>query len=94
MTILAHLLLCITRQRPGVDTIRGDSAAEREVVRCYGLPDFVSKAFEQDPLDASVARFESIRKETALNSPAARLATVVLPVPGKPLSEISMGVSL
>jgi len=47
MTMLAHLLPCITRQRPGVDTIRDDGAAEREVVRCYGLPDFVSNAFDR-----------------------------------------------
>jgi len=38
MTMLAHLLPCITRQRPVVDTIRDDGAAEREVVRCCGCP--------------------------------------------------------
>jgi hypothetical protein len=46
MTMLAQLLPCITRQRPGVDTIRDDGAAEREVVRCYGFPDFVFNAFD------------------------------------------------
>ena len=56
MTMLAHLRPCITRQRPGVDTIRDDGAAEREVVRCYGLLDFVSNAFDRKTLDASVAR--------------------------------------
>ena len=35
------------RQRPGVDTIRDDGAAEREVVGCYGLADFVSNAFDR-----------------------------------------------
>jgi hypothetical protein len=43
MTMLAGLLPCITRQRPRVDTIRDHGVAEREVVRCYGLPDFVSE---------------------------------------------------
>jgi hypothetical protein len=36
MTMLADLLPCITRQRPGVDTIRDGGVAEREVVRCSG----------------------------------------------------------
>jgi hypothetical protein len=42
ITLLADLP-CTTRQRRGVDTIRDDGVAEREVVRCYGLPDFVSE---------------------------------------------------
>jgi hypothetical protein len=46
MTMPAHLLPCITRQRPGVDTIRGDGAAEREVVRCYIVSPYLGPASE------------------------------------------------
>jgi hypothetical protein len=62
MTMLAHLLPCITRQRPAVDTIRDDGAAEREVVRCYGLPDFVSNAFDRKTPRRIGRSIESIRK--------------------------------
>jgi hypothetical protein len=45
-----------------VDTIRDDGAAEREVVRCYGLPDFVSNAFERKTPRRIGRSIESIRK--------------------------------
>jgi hypothetical protein len=62
MTMLPHLLPCITRQRPGVDIIRDDGAAEREVVGCYGLLDFVSNAFDRKTARRIGRSIDSIRK--------------------------------
>ena len=62
MTMLAHLLPLHHASAARVDIIRDDGAAEREVVRCYGLPDFVSNAFDRKTARRIGRSIESIRK--------------------------------